>query len=174
MQKISGSRGFAEAVAGIVADAGGELVGRTRLQKIAYFLEAVNQGAGFDFSYRHFGPYSEELSSSAKLGQMLSLLLEEEKPTNWGGTFSIYKSALKPKKSSRVRKEIIGITKDCNPIALELAATALFLKKEGVARPWDETARRKPEKASPKMLEQSKALYEGIAKAAEGKLPSVL
>ena len=38
------------------------LVGRTRFQKTAYFLEAAGVGYGFDFSYHYYGPYSEELA----------------------------------------------------------------------------------------------------------------
>ncbi len=40
----------------IVRDVGGRIVGRTRLQKIAYLLELAGFGVGFRFEYRHFGP----------------------------------------------------------------------------------------------------------------------
>ena len=43
----------------IVRDAGGEITGRTRLQKIAYLLEAVGCGDGFHFFCKHHDPFSE-------------------------------------------------------------------------------------------------------------------
>ena len=49
-----------EKVADIVRDAGGKIVGRTRLQKIGYLLELSGLGEGFSFDYRHYGPFSEE------------------------------------------------------------------------------------------------------------------
>ena len=54
----------AQAAARIVSDAGGSLIGRTRLQKIAYLLELSGTGAGFPFEYRHYGPYSEKLATA--------------------------------------------------------------------------------------------------------------
>ena len=53
-------------VVAIVRDAGGTIVGRTRLQKTAYLLELAGLGEGFHFSYRHYGPYSEELASAVR------------------------------------------------------------------------------------------------------------
>jgi hypothetical protein len=40
----------------IVRDAGGHIVGRTRLQKIAFMLEPAGLGGGFPFRYKHYGP----------------------------------------------------------------------------------------------------------------------
>ena len=39
-------------VAEIIRAAGGEIVGRTRLQKVAYLLELAGLGHGFRFEYR--------------------------------------------------------------------------------------------------------------------------
>ncbi len=73
-----------ERVAQIVSDLGGRVVGRTKLQKIAYLLEATGLGEGFSFEYRHYGPYSEELTSAARSARLLGLLTEDECPTTWG------------------------------------------------------------------------------------------
>ena len=51
-------------VADIIRDAGGKVVGRTRLQKLGYLLELSGLGDGFSFEYRHYGPYSEELAAA--------------------------------------------------------------------------------------------------------------
>jgi uncharacterized protein len=43
--------------ADIIADAGGKVIGRTRLQKLAYLLELADLGEGFQFQYRHYGAF---------------------------------------------------------------------------------------------------------------------
>ena len=43
-------------VAKVIELNGGELIGRTRLQKTFYFLERLGVGFGFDFQYHHYGP----------------------------------------------------------------------------------------------------------------------
>ena len=49
-----------------------------------------------------------------------------------------------------------------DPIELELAATAAFLAAEGVPDPWEETAKRKPEKAEGNRLANAKVLYKAL------------
>ncbi len=49
---------------GTVALSGGALVGRIRMQKVAYLLEQLGMGAGIPFEYHHFGPYSEGVSDA--------------------------------------------------------------------------------------------------------------
>ena len=53
-------------VAAIVRDAGGRIVGRTRLQKVAYLLSIAGLEEGLPFTYKHYGPYSEDLASAAR------------------------------------------------------------------------------------------------------------
>ncbi len=67
----------------IVRDVGGRIVGRTRLQKVAYLLELAGFGVGFHFEYRHFGPYCEELAEGMRAAQAFGLIEEEERPTEW-------------------------------------------------------------------------------------------
>jgi hypothetical protein len=47
---------------------------------------------------------------------------------------------------------------DADAVELELAATAVFLSKDGYNDPWAETARRKPEKAQGGRVERAKRL----------------
>src|ERR1043166_7201441 len=75
-----------------VRDAGGVLVGRTRLQKVSYLTQLAGYAAGFDFEYRHYGPYSDELASAMEIATGLGLVREEEKRAEWGGRYSIYRS----------------------------------------------------------------------------------
>lgn len=148
-------------VASIISDAGGRIIGRTKLQKIAYFLEATGIGSGFDFEYRHYGPYSEDLAAAARLEKLFGFLEETEATAAWGGTYSIFTTRHQSEASNNPRKQLISISSNADSIALELAATAAFLAIEGHRDPWGETAKRKPEKAS--RLGIAKSLYHSLA-----------
>jgi uncharacterized protein YwgA len=150
----------AEKAADIVRHAGGKVVGKTRLQKMAYLLEITGLGAGFPFEYRHYGPYSEELADGIAGAYFWDLMSEEEHTANWGGAYSVFRAS-STAGSARVnpaRREILTLASKANPISLELAATAAFLAKENSRDPWAETSRRKPEKAE-KYLDDAKILY---------------
>jgi uncharacterized protein YwgA len=133
-------------------------MGRTRLQKIAYLLEVVDLGDGFSFDCRHYGPYSEQLAEAVSTAAAFGFIAEEEKPTAWGGTYSVFTSSYTScENTDPARIELIKIAAHADPIALELAATAVFFARKGERSPWDETARRKPEKAA--KLDAAKSLY---------------
>lgn len=142
-----------------MSDAGGRVVGRTRLQKIAYLLEIAGVGEGFDFEYRHYGPYSDGLATACIYASTFDLLKEEEHETNWGGTYSIF-TTMRPStaaaNSARVR--LAQEAAKADPVELELAATALFLHRDGYDEPWKETAARKPDKAVGR-IDKAKSLY---------------
>ncbi len=161
--------------ANIIRDAGGKIVGRTRLQKIAYFLELVGLGADFHFEYRHYGPYSDRLASAVSSAAVLGAIREEERATNWGGQYSVFTTEpVSDRDTQPERLALIKQASQSDPVALELAATAAFLACEGEKDPWDATARRKPEKADPKRLAQAKALYEQLSEInAPRKLPKL-
>ncbi|MGP0057676.1 MAG: hypothetical protein ACLPID_00090 [Beijerinckiaceae bacterium] len=150
--------------AGIVRDAGGRIVGRTRLQKIAYLLSVAGLEDGLPFAYRHYGPYSEELASAARAADLVGLLRETEQLASWGGTYSTYVVTEQP--SSAVppaRRRLAAEAAAADAIELELAATAVFLAKEGYQDPWAETARRKPEKAENGRLDKARELYRKLS-----------
>ena len=150
-----------ERVVQIVSDAGGRVVGRTKLQKIAYLLEATGLGDGFSFEYRHYGPYSDELSLAARSAKLLGVLEEEECTTNWGGFYSVYTASVGASGNS-ARSQLAKVAVSADAIELELAATAAFLAREGNIDPWGETARRKPEKATDVRVAGAKKLYERL------------
>lgn len=171
--QISQRRDF-ERVVQIISDAGGRVVGRTKLQKIAYLLEATGLGEGFAFEYRHYGPYSEELTTAARSAKLLGLLHEEEHATTWGGFYSIYSVSI-ARSSENSRVQLARVAVDADPIQLELAATAAFLATEANDDPWVETAKRKPEKASQERLRGAKELYRRLQKIPTPKpLPSIV
>lgn len=142
----------------IIRAAGGEIVGRTRLQKVAYLLELAGLGHGFSFEYRHYGPYSEDLALASRNADLLGFLEEEERPTSWGGFYSIFKVI-----GPSTEQEFAVAATEADSVVLELAATAAFLAKENFPDPWGETARRKPEKAASGRLEMAKTLYQTLS-----------
>jgi uncharacterized protein len=149
--------------AAIVRDAGGYIVGRTKFQKIAYFLEVAGIGAGFHFRYKHYGPYSEQLASAAQHASALKLITEQESVANWGGLYSTFHSNISADPAPNpARIRIANEMVNTDAVELELAATALFLAKEGFPDPWGETARRKPDKADADRLDKAKQLYQRL------------
>lgn len=152
-------------VADIVRDAGGQVVGRTKLQKLTYLLVASGLEIELPFLYKHYGPYSEVLAIAAREAHLLGLLKEKEELTSWGGFYLTY--SVDGKSDSDVplaRLDLARIANSADAVELELAATALFLAKEGRTKDvWSETERRKPEKASNGRLDKAKALYQKLA-----------
>ncbi len=143
----------------IIAYSGGKIVGRTKLQKIGCLLNLAGFEDHFVFEYRHYGPYSEELSSSIHDAAVLGLVNKEEKTASWGGTYSIYTLLENPDQNNQDRHELAILANETDSVVLELAVTAAFLSTQGEKNPWDETKRRKPEKAGEGRLELAKTFY---------------
>lgn len=143
----------------IVRDAGGQIVGSVKLQKLAFLLELAGFGEGFRFYYHHYGPFCDELISAIEVAEAFGLVKEEEHQANWGGKYSIYRATAKA--GERVlgkRATFAEAAAKIGSIELELAATAAYLKVyENVADPWGETAHRKPDKKS--HIEAAKSAY---------------
>jgi uncharacterized protein len=155
----------------IVQDAGGELVGRTRLQKVAYLMQLAGFGDAFDFEYRHYGPFSEDLARGMEIAAAFGQVTEVEKQADWGGRYSIYSLNEPERPEDPARAAFVQEAKKIGAIELELAATAAFLfVVEGIGRnqkgnPWDETRRRKPGKAGGGRLERAIVAYEKLRTA---------
>jgi uncharacterized protein len=150
-------------VAGIVRDAGGSVVGRTRLQKVAYLLTVTGLDGNFQFAYKHYGPFSEQLASSAQLATLVGKLRERQDQTAWGGTFSTYTvdgADVIDRTSNRYKLASEAVKADS--IELELAATAVFLSYDGYDNAWEETARRKPEKSTQQRLANARGLLKRL------------
>jgi uncharacterized protein YwgA len=152
-------------VAEIVRDAGGTIIGRTKLQKIAYLLAAAGLENGLPFMYKHYGPYSEALAFAARDASLLGYVSEAEHVAAWGGTYSVYRV---PGTLANIpagpRQRLASEAARADAIVLELAATAVFLRKEeGIQDVWAETARRKPEKATAARVSDAKTLLRDLA-----------
>lgn len=152
------SRGTAKDVATVIGVAG-ELVGRTRLQKTISLIEMAGLGYGFDFNYYKYGPYSEDLAVSVDRAVDLRYVKEVEKRANWGGRYSIFQADRVLSSGERARDDLIRLAASADAVALELAVTAAFLAQEGIEKPWDEVASRKPEKSNERHLADAKGLY---------------
>lgn len=164
MQQPSSPKSPIDKAVDIVRDAGGTVVGRTKLQKIACLLELAGLGEGFSFEYRHYGPFSQELADAVLIADMVDLIKEEECTAAWGGKYSIYRSTSSQDASQieSPRKQLLQKAVSADPVELELAVTAAFLKFQGEALPWKETAARKPDKAQNGRLERAMALYKSF------------
>jgi uncharacterized protein YwgA len=68
-----------EQVAGLVRLNGQEMVGKTRLQKTVYLLEAKGLGFGIEFDYHKHGPYSAEVAFAAEDAEAIGLLRTEDR-----------------------------------------------------------------------------------------------
>jgi uncharacterized protein YwgA len=148
-------------VARIVQLNGGQLIGKTRLQKSAYFLEAKKAGFGFDFSYHHFGPYSEDLANSADDARALGLIEVNWKESQGGTRYAIFynRSADDENPNDALRRKIFDVLKRYSSVEVELAATADFLMHNGYSDdPWSETRRRKATKVDEGRLAKAQQL----------------
>ena len=160
-----------EKVRSIIANAGGQIVGRTKLQKIAYLLEVADEGDGFHFDYYRYGPYSEELSRAISLASAAGDIGEEEKIASWGGSYSIY-TAPASSNTDGIRQRLVQTAAEANAVVLELAATAAYFAVNGESDPWKETETRKPEKAAGGRLDEAKRLY-GMLRGISETLPAI-
>lgn len=148
----------------ILKAADGEIVGRTRLQKIAYLLKLSGFDNNFEFEYKHYGPFSRDVAQATDFAELAGVLSEETKPASWGGTYSIFKLT-----NEGIDLEVDGFMSELvqkascvNSVVLELAATAAFLSKD-YDNPWKETVRRKPKKATFDNLQKAKSFYQEIS-----------
>ena len=152
----------------IIQDAGGDLVGRTLLQKVAYLTQLAGFGNEFHFEYKHYGPFSEDLARGIEIAAAFGQVREEEQHAAWGGWYSVYKLPIMQPPTNASRAAFIKQAKDIGAVELELAATAAFLfQVEGIGRtkagnPWEETRARKPEKARDGRLDRAMADYDKL------------
>lgn len=155
--------GSPQAIATLVEAAGGELIGKTRLQKIFCLLDLVGDRLGFRFGYHLYGPYSDEISIAASDATALGLVEESVRHAAWGGRYSVFKLKQDVSEKDRLTPAISALVKTAaiaDSVELELAVTAAFLADSGVANAWNEVERLKPTKATRERLAGAKRLYQ--------------
>ena len=96
----------------------------------------------------------------------LGLAHEDERRADWGGWYSVYvKTDKTPSGHDPDRRRFITEAAKIGPIELELLATAAFLNRTEDLEPdraWEETGRRKPDKAAGGRLNAAKRAYAGL------------
>lgn len=150
---------------------GGEVVGRTRLQKEAYLLDRCGANFGIPFTYHYYGPYSFELADGWADARYEKRIDIEEQTGRYGVPYSIFKL----KESDRTPDDFEGLSADkaclylqklqaVSDVVLELAATLVYLKEqEGYGeRAVEELKLRKPLKATDGRIEKACALLRDL------------
>ena len=159
-----------EHVAAIVAAAGGRLVSRIRLQKIAYLLDRLGMDSGFTYQYYHYGPYSRDLDSAVLDAEAFGYVSETfEHRQSDGARYSVFKLEKEPESDvfGRLReadaKQIVRSLAASNVTVLELAATAHWLATEEMVPDWRaEIVRRKGAKTESGRLDKALELLKGL------------
>jgi uncharacterized protein YwgA len=120
-------------LAGIIAaHEGGEVVGRTRLQKTVKLLQRVGLPTDYDYVLFFYGPYSEGVKSDLGLLGVLELVEEEEHANPNGNTWYTIRArtevdlaALRPYLPKLKKLE------QSDAVPLELAATYDMFRELG-------------------------------------------
>jgi len=123
-------------------------------------------GFGFVYDYHHYGPFCAEIAFAADDAEALNLLTTEERQGVYGMAYTIYRStstsnpASEPRDNERTKA--MRRMAEVPSIVLELAATAVFLGRDGYDDCWKEVQRRKPLKAKPERIAVAKQLLHDL------------
>lgn len=155
-------------VSALIVANDGQIVGKTRLQKMTYLLEAKSIGFGIEFDYHDFGPYSAEVAFAADDAESLGYIDTEERFGYHSVPYTVFKStSVAPSfddnaKIDRIRVAL-GVMAPYSALVLELAATAAYLERSGYTETrWDEVRKRKPLKATDDRVESAKGLLKEL------------
>jgi uncharacterized protein len=159
-------------VAAVVAAAGGELIGRVRLQKAVYLLDKLGLNSGFRYEYHHYGPYSRDLDNGTADAKAFGLVEERyDHRQSDGAMYSIFKlssaavdfeSAYGSLGQQRV-SNLAELFARTNVTVLELAATIDWLWREERYPDWQgELTRRKGAKVRHGRLERAVELLRNV------------
>jgi uncharacterized protein len=130
-------------VAAVIDAAGGQLIGRVRLQKTIYLLDRLGLNSGFDYDYHHYGPYSRDVDNATVDAKAFNLIDEQfEHRRSDGSMYSIFRlkgetkaeafGQLSPDRAA----ELIRLLAKTNVTILELAATIDWLWREEHEADW--------------------------------------
>jgi uncharacterized protein YwgA len=120
-----------------------KLSGRIRVQKLTYLLQqkGLSDLAEVEFVYHHYGPYSEDVADVLSRAVRSGVFAEkaESFDDEWqryeyslGRDSAAYISSLSTE-SRQIIRSTVSLTAGLHWRVLELAATALFLKKRDVS-----------------------------------------
>ncbi len=146
----------------------GKLVGRVRMQKIVYLLQQLGfEEADFDFTYHHYGPYSQEVDSAEWYADAFGLVREmRERRRIDGVQYSVFELTDEGKKVEPLPDRFRGLVKEwakMRSIILELAATAHWLSEVEKVEDWEKEIRlRKTWKVDNGRLDKALKLLEEL------------
>jgi uncharacterized protein len=153
----------------LIDAAGGEIVGKIRLQKMVYLLDQLGAKSGYPFEYHHYGPYSEELAEAVDDNVIFGCVEEEQRRrVSDGVSYVIYRSLDHREQSSDVfsRPVIASAIEEMNGQSmtiLELAATIHWLVFNEKVRNWrEELTRRKGVKTASGRTDRAIELLEKL------------
>ena len=153
----------------LIDAAGGEIVGKIRLQKMVYLLDQLGVQSGFSFDYHYYGPYSEELAEAVDDDVIIGGIEEEQRRrVSDGVSYVIYRSLDHREQASDVFSQpaIAAAIEEMNGQSmtiLELAATIHWLAFKEKVRNWrEELTRRKGIKTAGGRTERAMELLEKL------------
>jgi uncharacterized protein YwgA len=159
----------------IFAAADGEIVGRIRLQKIAYLLQQKAGGSDLFFTYHHYGPFSRELSDALDWAVMREDVEETPRETGFGSTYSAFRWKGPQEEPADVvggppapeTKAVVAKLKTQPSVILELAATIHWLRVKEQIGNWREQLKiRKKLKATESNIDRAEAVLRDLGLAA--------
>ena len=161
-----------EIVAALLKAAGGELVGRVRLQKAVYLLDRLGLESGFRYDYHHYGPFSRDLDNAVADAEAFGLVEEAfGRRQVDGARYSIFRLTADnlelPAKIGRLDEAELGrylrTFAAATVTVLELAATANWLVEVERRDDWKKALhRRKGPKVEGGRLERALDLLHKI------------
>jgi uncharacterized protein YwgA len=153
----------------LIDAAGGEIVGKIRLQKMVYLLDQLGAMSGFLFEYHHYGPYSEDLAEAVDDDVIFGRIEEDQRRrVSDGVSYVVYRSSNQGEQSSDTFSQpaIRGAIEEMNRQSmtiLELAATIHWLAFKEKIRNWrEELIRRKGVKTEHGRAERAIELLEKL------------
>ena len=153
-----------DSVGALVRLAGGKIVGKTRLQKTTYLLEVKGLGFGLDFDYHNYGPFSPDLAFATDDAKSLGYITSEEHLGFHSVPYTVFISTdmtqdIGDDAESVARQDALEIMNRNSSLVLELAATAIYLRRNGYPDSfWQEVEKRKRLKATPQRVGLAKQL----------------
>lgn len=153
-----------EIILAIVSIAG-KIEGRKRLQKIIHLLQVGGIQIPAEFRIHHYGPFSEEVASTAETMAIEGELDEEIEAVGPYNTYQYLYSA--PRESKEVEpevKELIEKLSEFTTVELEVASTIAFFENEGESREdaIEQTKFIKPSKTTPRVLRKAEEILAGL------------
>ena len=139
-----------EIVVALLKAAGGQLVGRVRLQKVVYLLDQLGLESGFRYDYHHYGPFSRDLDNAVADAEAFGFVDEEfGRRQVDGARYSIFKLTAAgfelPATIGQLDEAALGrylqTFAEASVTVLELAATANWLAEEEDREDWQEALR---------------------------------